>query len=55
MQQERTKRVTEGQRVPPAPKQKRLDRRRERKTVRTLIHQYVGCSPADVPREEADK
>jgi hypothetical protein len=47
------KRMREGDQAPKAPKTKRLDRRRERRTVHTVIRQYVGFDPNDVTEEEA--
>lgn len=45
----RRKRVREGDTVPPAPKTKRAERRHDRRTVRTVIHQFIGAQimPAD--------
>jgi hypothetical protein len=44
----RNKLVREGDIVPPTPKQKQADRRKQRRTVRTVIHQFIGCQVDDL-------
>lgn len=41
------RRVREGDLAPMTPAQKRNDRRRERRTVRTVIHQFIGAQVMD--------
>jgi len=44
----RNKLVREGDTVPPAPKTKQAERRKQRRTVRTVIHQFIGCQVDDL-------